>query len=50
VIAVWPVASFLFKLRITTVANFKSATGTLTGLLLLTTYVFVSPAIFLVGA
>jgi uncharacterized BrkB/YihY/UPF0761 family membrane protein len=50
VIAVWPVASFLFKLRITTVANFKSATGTLTGLLLLTTYVFVSSAIFLVGA
>jgi membrane protein len=50
VIAVWLVASFLFKLWITTVANFKSATGTLTGLLLLTTYVFVSCAIFLVGA
>jgi membrane protein len=50
VIAVWLVASFLFKLWITSVANFKSATGTLTGLLLLTTYVFVSSAIFLVGA
>jgi membrane protein len=50
VIAVWLVASFLFKLWITTVANFKSATGTLTGLLLLTTYVFVSSTIFLVGA
>jgi membrane protein len=50
VIAVWLVASLLFKLWVTTGANFKSATGTLTGLLLLTTYVFVSSAIFLVGA
>jgi membrane protein len=50
VIAVWLVASLLFKLWVTTVANFKSATGTLTGLLLLTAYVFVSSAIFLVGA
>jgi membrane protein len=50
VVAVWVVASFLFKLWITNVASFKSATGTLTGLLLLTTYVFVSCAIFLVGA
>jgi membrane protein len=50
VIAVWLVASFLFRLWITTAANFKSATGTLTGLLLLTAYVFVSSTIFLVGA
>jgi membrane protein len=50
VIAVWLVASFLFRLWITSVANFKSATGALTGLLLLTTDVFVSSAIFLVGA
>jgi uncharacterized BrkB/YihY/UPF0761 family membrane protein len=32
------------------VANFKSAIGSLTGLLIITTYVFVSSAIFLVGA
>ena len=31
-------------------ANFKSAIGSLTGLLIVTTYVFVSSAIFLVGA
>jgi membrane protein len=50
VIAVWLVASLLFKLWMASVANFKSATGTLTGLLFLTAYVFVSSAIFLVGA
>jgi membrane protein len=50
VIAVWVVASLLFKLWITYVANFKSAVGSLTSLLLLTSYVFVSAAIFLVGA
>jgi membrane protein len=50
VIASWLVASVLFKLWITYVANFKSPIGSLTGLLILTTYVFVSAAIFLVGA
>jgi membrane protein len=50
VIAVWIVASLLFRLWIATVANFKSAVGSLTGLLLLTSYTFVSAAIFLVGA
>jgi membrane protein len=50
VIAVWIVATLLFKLWITYVANFKSATGTLTGLLLVTLYFFVSSAIFIVGA
>lgn len=50
VIVVWLVATLLFKLWITYVANFKSAIGTLTGLLLLTTYFFVSSAIFIVGA
>jgi membrane protein len=50
VIASWIVASLLFKLWITHVANFKSPIGSLTGLLILTTYVFVSAAIFLVGA
>jgi membrane protein len=50
VIATWIVATLLFKLWITYVADFKTAVGTLTGLLLLTTYFFVSSAIFLVGA
>ena len=50
VIVTWIVASILFKLWVTYVADFKSAIGTLTGLLIITTYVFVSSAIFLVGA
>jgi membrane protein len=50
VIVTWIVATLLFKLWVTYVANFKSAIGTLTGLLLLTTYFFVSAAIFIVGA
>ena len=50
VIAVWVGASLLFKLWIVYVANFKSPIGSLTGLLILTTYVFVSAAIFLIGA
>ena len=50
VIAVWIVASLLFKLWVSHVANFKSPIGSLAGLLILTTYVFVSAAIFLVGA
>ena len=50
VIGSWIVASLLFRLWIEYVANFKSAIGSLTGLLVLTTYVFVSSAIFLIGA
>jgi membrane protein len=50
VIATWIVASLLFKLWIAYVADFKSPIGSLTGLLVLTTYVFVSSAIFLIGA
>jgi len=50
VIASWVVASILFKLWIVYVANFKSPVGALTGLLLLVTYLFVSSAIFLIGA
>jgi membrane protein len=50
VIAVWIVATILFRLWITYVADFKSATGALTGLLLVTLYLFVTAAIFLVGA
>ena len=50
VIVVWIVASLLFKLWVTSVADFKSAVGSLTVLLFLSWYVFVSSAIFLVGA
>jgi membrane protein len=50
VIATWIIASLLFKLWIRYVADFKSPIGSLTGLLILTTYVFVSSAIFLIGA
>jgi len=50
VIVSWIVATILFKLWITYVADFKTAIGTLTSLLLLTTYFFVSSAIFLIGA
>ena len=50
VIGVWIVASLLFKLWATRVADFKSAVGSLTVLLFLSWYVFVSSAVFLVGA
>jgi membrane protein len=50
VIATWVVATLLFKLWVTYIADFKTAIGTLTGLLLLTMYFFVSSAIFLIGA
>jgi membrane protein len=50
VIVTWIVATLLFKLWVTYVADFKTAVGTLTGLLLVTTYFFVSSMIFLIGA
>jgi membrane protein len=50
VIVTWIVATLLFKLWITYVADFKTAVGALTGLLLVTTYFFVSSMIFLIGA
>jgi membrane protein len=50
VIVVWIVASLVFKLWVTSVADFKSAVGSLTVLLFLSWYVFVSSAIFLIGA
>ena len=50
VIAVWIVATLLFKLWVTSVADFKSPIGSLTVLLFLSWYVFTSSAIFLVGA
>jgi membrane protein len=50
VIATWLVASALFRGWVTEVANFKSATGSLTVFLVLTSYVLVSATIFLIGA
>lgn len=50
VIATWLVASALFRGWVTEVANFKSATGSLTVFLLLTTYILVTSTIFLIGA
>jgi membrane protein len=50
IVVVWIVASLLFKLWVEDVADFKSATGSLTVLLFLSWYVFVSSSIFLVGA
>jgi membrane protein len=50
VIGTWIVVTLLFRVWVTYVADFKTAIGTLTGLLLVTTYFFVSSAIFLVGA
>ena len=50
VIASWLIASGLFREWVTQVADFKSATGSLTVFLLLTSYVMVSASIFLIGA
>lgn len=49
VVGVWLVASVLFKWYISSVANFKTATGSLTVFVVLTTYFYVSSVIFLVG-
>jgi membrane protein len=49
VIAAWIVASLLFKLFVSDVANFKTATGSLTVFLVLISYVYTSSIIFLVG-
>lgn len=50
VIASWIVASLLFRLYVESVANFTSATGSLTVFLVLTAYVLTSAMIFVVGA
>jgi membrane protein len=50
VIATWLVASVLFRGWVTEVANFKSASGSLTVFLVLTAYTLVSATIFLIGA
>jgi membrane protein len=49
VIAFWIVASLIFKWWVSSVADFKSPTGSLAALLVLTTYLFTSSAIFLIG-
>jgi membrane protein len=50
VIVSWVVATSLFWVWVTYVANFKTPVGTMTTLLVLTSYVFVSAAVFLAGA
>jgi membrane protein len=50
IVVSWVAASVLFRLWVTYVADFKSPIGTMTTLLVLTSYVFVSSAVFLVGA
>jgi membrane protein len=50
VIGTWAVASLLFRVWVTEVANFKTATGSLTVFLVLTAYVLASSMIFLIGA
>lgn len=50
VIGTWIVASLAFRWWVSSVANFKTAIGSLTFFLVLTAYVFTSVAIFLVGA
>jgi membrane protein len=50
IVVSWVVASILFRLWVTYVANFKTAIGTLTTLLVLTSYLFVSAIVFLAGA
>ncbi len=49
VVGSWLAASLLFRVYISYLANFKSPIGTLTSLLVLTTYLFVSSIVFLAG-
>jgi membrane protein len=49
VVGSWLVASLLFRVYITYLANFKSPIGSLTSLLVLTTYLFISSSVFLAG-
>ncbi len=49
VVGSWAVASLLFRLWVTYVADFTTPIGTLTTLLVLTSYLFVSATVFLVG-
>jgi uncharacterized BrkB/YihY/UPF0761 family membrane protein len=49
VILAWVGASMIFKLLVTDVLNFKTATGGLSVFLVLTGYVYTSSIIFLLG-
>ena len=49
VIATWLVTSILFRLYVTAIANFKTAVGQLSVLIVLLVYVYVSSIVFLVG-
>jgi membrane protein len=49
VVGSWIVASFVFDWWVSSVANFKTAIGSLAFFLVLSAYVFVSAAIFLIG-
>ena len=49
VVTVWVVASALFRWYMTSLADFKTAIGSLTVLLFLMAYVFTSSVIFLIG-
>jgi membrane protein len=49
VILAWVATSIIFKLLVTDVANFKTATGSLAVFLVLSGYVYTSSIIFLVG-
>jgi membrane protein len=49
VVATWILATIGFRVWVGSVANFKTAVGSLTVFLVLTAYVFVSAAIFLIG-
>jgi membrane protein len=49
VVGSWIVASLVFRWWVGSVANFKTAIGSLTVFLVLTAYVFTSAAIFLIG-
>jgi membrane protein len=50
VIVTWLGATLFFRFWVTSVADFKTAVGSLTALLVLTSYLFVSSAILLIGA
>lgn len=49
VIAAWIVASLVFRWFVSSVANFRSPAGSLTGLIAINGYLFMSAIVFLVG-
>jgi membrane protein len=49
VIVAWVVASIIFRWYVSSVSNFRSAAGVLIAVLVLTTYLYISSIIFLVG-